>query len=137
VEFTGHFHPIAIHFPIALILAAVLAEFLVMCGAARFGEAARFCLRLGAPAGIVAAALGWAAGANFPAGDILSLHRWFGTVAAFVAVAALVAQELDLHYPTSGRHWTYRVLLLVTAALIGAAGHFGGILTHGPNNLAW
>ena len=124
----SHFHPLIIHFPIALLVAAFLAEFL-----ARFlpalkvtQSAASFCLGLGALSAVPSALLGWLLAENVShRADEVFNHRWLGTATATAAVFVWWAS----------RRWPKQRLLflLVLAGAIGATGHTGGGLSYGED----
>ncbi|MEZ6004437.1 MAG: c-type cytochrome domain-containing protein [Planctomycetota bacterium] len=122
-------HPLWIHFPLALIPAALLAQ--LLSGNRKrpaLHAAASFCLVLALLAGVPALASGWLHGAA-DAGDLtVERHRWLavGTVAA--AILALLF----------GPKPKARLLLLLLATGLGmAAGHFGGRLTYGADFFPW
>ncbi|PKP72115.1 MAG: hypothetical protein CVT83_01520, partial [Alphaproteobacteria bacterium HGW-Alphaproteobacteria-5] len=75
----GRFHPAAVHFPIAMLLGAALAELLSLrFESGFFHNAARFSLWLGALGALGAASLGWLYG-GFRVADeetLLTFHRW-------------------------------------------------------------
>jgi uncharacterized membrane protein len=131
----GKFHLLTLHFPIALLIAAAVAE----CGSLVRGgriptPTVRYLVLLGATSAVCAAALGWLhALSGFRAGTprLLTLHRWLGTTAGVWAVITAIYSEHDAHRGV--RTLTTRVLLLVGALLVGLTGHFGGILTHGAD----
>ncbi len=131
----GRFHLLLLHFPIALLLAAALAEGWSAWKRRREPlPAVRFCLVLGAAAAIPTAALGYlyalgGHGAGSP--GLLELHRWLGTAAAGWAVVAAVLSERDAHRGT--RTWPVRILILGGALLVGLAAHLGGLLAQGPD----
>ena len=134
----GRFHPMLVHFPIALLLAAAVAEALAMLtGASGLAAAARFCLWGGALGALVAAPLGWAnaaAVADSYVGfsvELLLYHRWIGIGTAVSAGLALGAsiRARRAGDPTWTR--TYRVLLFLSALLVSIAGHLGGSLIYG------
>ena len=143
IRFLGKFHPLAVHFPIALILAAVLAEvMLVVTHRRSFADAGRFAISTGALGAIAAIALGLAAAAH--AGysgqyaDTLALHRWLGIAAGAAAVLAAVFSALSRREQGGPRLvWVYRAALLVSAALVGVAGHLGATLVYGYDLLKW
>jgi mono/diheme cytochrome c family protein len=93
----GRFHILVIHFPIALLAAAALAE----ASAAWRGSwvpapAVRFCVLLGAAGALAAVALGWlhadVGGFGGSSTSILALHRWLGTTAGlWAATIALLS----------------------------------------------
>jgi mono/diheme cytochrome c family protein len=136
----GRFHIPAIHFPIALFLAAAAGE--LWCLLRRIREpwpTVRSCVLLGAAGSALAAALGWlhadfgGYGAGSPA--LLGLHRWLGTLGSCFAVAAAVASEIDSR--RRRRSLLFLLMLFAAALLVGAAGHLGGSLVHGDDFFAW
>jgi uncharacterized membrane protein/YHS domain-containing protein len=140
VRYVGKFHPLVVHFPIALILTALLAEILHMLRKRTFwGDAARWLIALGAMSAVAAATLGWmaATGAHYP-GDLartLWLHRWAG-----ISVAATATAASALSLCARGRvRWLfgYRISLFLAAAAVAVAGHLGATLIFGADYFAW
>jgi uncharacterized membrane protein len=132
LQLLGKLHVLIIHFPIALLMAAAIAESWWMWkGRWGMSPVVRYCVLLGAVAAVVAAALGWvhASFGGFGSGQTLWLHRWLGTAAGASAIAAALACELDVL--RSRRTALFRGILFLSAALVGAAGHFGGMLVYG------
>jgi uncharacterized membrane protein/YHS domain-containing protein len=142
VQFLGRFHPVAVHLPIGLLLAAALAEALfVWTHAEWLSGAARFTVLLGAASAIGAASLGWlnALSANYD-GDlaqVLEYHRWLGTGTAVLAVVVALLSELHRRRPAPVWRMAYRLALLLAAAAVGLTGHFGGTLVYGVGYLKW
>lgn len=130
----GKLHVLIVHFPIALLAAAALAESWRIW-ARRVGPSpvVRFCVLLGAAGAVAAAAAGWihasSGGFGAEAGGALALHRWLGTAAAAGALATAAACEWDVF--RGRRTVLFRGVLFASAALVGAAGHFGGMLVYG------
>ena len=84
VTWLGKFHPSSVSFPIALIIAALVAELLASAtGRPLFDHAGRFCVWFGAIGAVVAVTLGWRfAGLVLANGDaVMTTHRWLGTSA--------------------------------------------------------
>jgi len=142
VDYLGKLHPVVIHFPIALILAAAFSEILFMLIRKEgLRTAARLNLLLGMLGAAVAIAFGFAAAADvdYPAdyAKALAIHRVLGIAALVLAAAALAV--LRRLAPASQRMKTliYRLLLLTAAGLVSAAGHYGGMLVHGLDYLMW
>jgi hypothetical protein len=135
----GKFHLLVLHFPIALLAAAVAGELWgALRGAQGPSQVVRFCLCLGAAAAVPTVALGWlyaigGHGAKSP--GMLALHRWLGTVAGLWAVAAAVLGEWDAR--RGMRRWPVRVMVPVGALLVALAAHFGGALAHGATFFDW
>ena len=127
VHWVSHFHPLIVHFPVALLTAALLAELLFrIWPTGQSDRAANFCLALGALAALPSAGLGWLLAANttHPGFD-LDLHRWLGTSTAVLAIFVWWGT----------RRWPGKrlPLLLLVAAIVGATGHTGGTLSFGAD----
>ena len=142
VRFLGKFHPVVVHFPIALILAAALAEMLnMLTGRSLFGNAARYSVAIGALSTIFTVGFGWAAGAfaRYPGelARVLTLHRWLGTSAGVLILLTAILSETSRRKKTGGLRASYRITLFVAALLIGVVGHFGGTLVFGPEHYTW
>lgn len=135
----GKLHPAAVHFPIALLMGAALAELLsTRFKPEFFGNAARFCLWLGAFGALGAASLGWLYG-GFRLVDeetVLALHRWNGTAIALLALLALWLNETRVRAQPS-RKGMYRSTLFLTALLVGLNGYLGGFMVYGPEQHQW
>jgi len=139
----GRLHPMWVHFPIALLVAAALAELLTMrFGDPRFAFAARFTLWTGAIGALVAAALGWAdalAVADDYTGrsvKLLFYHRWAGTTTAAVALIALALCE-RFHRTSNPKHRRiYRLAVFTAVLLVTVTGHLGASLVFGWNYLS-
>lgn len=142
VRFAGRFHPVAVHFPIALLLSALAAMTLAgVWTGPRFVEAARVLVLIGAPMAVVATALGWAAGASasYPGelATVLATHRWLGTATSAGALTTLFTSERYWRHPVPRRRYVFLGALGLTAALVGLTGHFGGTLIHGTEHFSW
>jgi uncharacterized membrane protein len=132
----GRFHPLLVHFPIALILIAAIAELVAVT--TRFPEwhtVAVANVRAGAAFAVVAAGAGWllATSRIVEASLGLEWHRWLGVMAALATVVAAVTTR-DIDRP-SGPLWLYRIALFSAAALVAVAGHFGAVLVWGADFL--
>ena len=135
----GRLHLVVIHFPIALLLAAAAGEAWSTRGTRsrntdRWTPAreVHFCVVLGAAGAVVSAALGWlhaSGGGGVGMPMALELHRWLGTATAcWATFTAILSFREDRRGVRSG---SFRLALLVAAALVSMTGHFGGILVHG------
>lgn len=140
IAWLGKNHPMVVHFPIALLMAALLAEGLaVLTGREHFAWTGRYCAVLGGVAAVVAGVLGWFFG-GFQLTDgewVKTTHRWVGTSTALwgllVAVLAVVSGR------AGGERFRgrYRMGLVIGAGLVGTAGFFGGAWVYGIDHLAW
>jgi mono/diheme cytochrome c family protein/uncharacterized membrane protein len=131
----GALHVIAVHFPIALLIAAAGIEFWCMLlGNRSPTSAVRLCILLGAASAVVTASLGWIHASNgygLGMSHTLWLHRWIGTAAAAWAVGTALLSERDER--NGERSGWFRTWLLLGALLVAIEGHLGGILVHGDD----
>lgn len=138
LQLLGRLHPLVVHFPIALLIAAALAEFLRprRAGAAGGPSApALFCLVLGAASAVVAALSGWLFAAHDPPGmeAILFRHRWTGVA---VAVVASGTAWLALRWRSSEVFAApARVGMLISLGLVSYSAHLGGAMVYGEGFL--
>ena len=128
LQFIGNFHPLVVHFPIALILLLPILEL-----AARRSQwgflrpAAGFVLTLAMLAAFVAPALGWClARSGGYSGPLVTQHMLGGiSVAATIFICWLLR----------GRSVLYFVLLAAAVVLVSWTGYRGGQLAHGEDHL--
>jgi len=133
---TGRLHPLLVHFPIALLLIAALAE--VVSLAARspgWHLVAIANVRAGSAFAVASAAAGWllASSRMVEVSPTLDSHRWLGLIATVAAIATALS-TIGVDEKPGRRRW-YRIVLLWTAVLIVAAGHFGAVLVWGADFL--
>jgi mono/diheme cytochrome c family protein/uncharacterized membrane protein len=140
LRWIGRLHVMLIHFPIALLMAAAVGElWSVWRDSQALRTAVRFCVLLGAGAGVGAVTLGWlhadvgGYGAGSP--QILAQHRWLGTAAGLWAVGVALLSEVESRRGRRSR--LFRLLLCAGALLAGAAAHLGGTLVHGETFFDW
>jgi uncharacterized membrane protein len=133
---TGRLHPLLVHFPIALILIAAIAELIFLATRfPRWQTVAVANLRAGAAFAVASAGAGWllASSRIVEASPSLEWHRWLGLMAAVAAIAAaLMTVRID---PMERRQWPYRIALFSAAAIVAVAGHFGAVLVWGADFL--
>ena len=139
----GQFHPPSTHFPIALLIAALPAEFLWMLTRKdSWKTTVRFCVTLGALTAVITAVLGWCdapfstyAGAS---ASVLLWHRWVGTGTAVWALLAAVLSECSNRWGNPPRLAGYfRLTLVIGAVLVSLAGYLGASLIYGLNHFSW
>tara|TARA_R110001592_G_scaffold53152_2_gene163103 strand:- start:762 stop:1469 length:708 start_codon:yes stop_codon:yes gene_type:complete len=138
LDWIGKFHPLVVHFPIALILAAALAEALtLLTRKSHFRNGARYCLTLGALGAVVAALLGWASayGATYNESvasvSVLTIHRWLGTITAILSILTLWLSWKTTAGDGIASTRRYQISLFITALFVAFAGHFGAALVFG------
>ena len=130
----GRFHPVLVHFPIALVIAAAVAEAVALATAdQRWRTVAIVNLRAGALFALFTAIAGWRFASDMDASSLLEWHQWLGTIAAAAAAVAALATLATRRGFYERR--VYRVGVFAAGILMAAAGHFGGLLVWGANFL--
>lgn len=132
LKWIGNFHPVILHFPIALIITTGFAELLLLWKELPvFDHAARFMLMTGAltaiPTALLGLALGYTEDFQGPLEPFFWWHRLFGLVTVLLALATAYSRE---SHSTS-----YTFLLIVTILSLIITGYFGGSLSFGPETL--
>ncbi len=136
-QLLGRLHPMLVHFPIALLLVAVVMELFTL-GSFRhsFRPAIRFLVILGAVSALGSAGLGWLLAENEGmSGSTLDLHRIIGLSSAGLSAFLLALLRKSELNPSTTSIKTYRFFLFLTGIGIGVSGHFGAALTHGEDYL--
>jgi plastocyanin len=140
LRWLGNFHPPAVQFPVALMVAAAAAELLFLVnGRPFFDIASRYCVWVSALGAVIAGPLGWCAG-GFQFTDqswVIAVHRWLGTSADVLAVATLALSELSRRRQSRALRFWFRVFLSVVAVLLLVTGFFGGAITYGLGHYSW
>ncbi len=126
----GMLHPLLVHFPVALLLAAVPAEFLrIRRGPNESPSTTRFLVITGALGSLAAGVTGWIKaamdGGGYDGRD-LGWHKWTGV--AVTALALLLWLTAPAPNSSRARLTIFRIMLLATAAIVCATGHFGAVL---------
>lgn len=134
LQFLGHFHPIAVHLPIAVLILVPLFE---LAGRTRYFpnllSAVDFLLGVATCGAIGAVALGWClARSGSYSGSLVTQHMWGG-----VSVAALAWLSWFFHARSieSRPSLAYLVALIATVPLVTFTGYRGGQLSQGQNHL--
>jgi len=133
----GRLHLLLIHFPIALVLAATAAEGAATITAdVRWRTVAVHNLRAAAVLALMATIAGWrlALEPSMATSPLLEWHRWLGTIATGVTVAAALATSA-LFSRSAVDVWIYRIALFAAGALVPVAAHLGGLLVWGADFL--
>lgn len=130
----GVFHSVAVHFPIALILAAALAQVFVLAG--RFGsggDTVRFLVWTGAAGGVAAGLLGWAHSGPMAANEagVMLAHRYLGTALLFGLVGLAALGEWSRRTGNQLGALLFNIALFGSALALLLNGFLGGALAHG------
>ena len=142
LRWVGKLHPVSTHFPVGLMLAAVLAEGLAWWTRREtWLHTVRFLVAIAALSGLAAAGLGWV-NAYFSSyskevGALLWWHRWLGTATAVWAALCAVLAFIEACPEGSKARQRFRGALLLGAALVGASGFLGSALIYGLDHYAW
>jgi uncharacterized membrane protein len=137
IEFLGRLHPVALHFPLALLLVgAVAVVWNWFRGEEGVGEFAFHCIWIGAAMSLVAAVTGWFLAEEEAGEKGLELHRWFGVGSAAAAVALTAMASLSRTDARPGLLGMTRIFALVTAAGTAYAGHLGGEMVWGESEVS-
>lgn len=137
MAFIARLHPLLIHFPIALVIAAALAEVAAMVTAdEHWRTVAVGNVRAGSVFALLATITGWrlALAPEMEVSSLLEWHRWLGATAAGVTLAAALATG-GVRVRSALGVLMYRVALFAAGMLVAVTGHFGGLLVWGANFL--
>jgi uncharacterized membrane protein len=133
IEFIGRLHPLLVHLPIGfLVLLGIFEALTLRPRWEPLAAASRLISGLTFPASLAAIVCGWllAGAGNDYDSRLLWWHRWLGTGVGVASLLLIGLRRLGLLR-------VYRWTLAVTVALMAAASHFGGALTHGSDFLSW
>ena len=137
-RFLGRLHPLMVHFPIGLAIAAAGVEFVNILR--RRTEASPFAFTatgFAAVAACLAAWFGWlnADFENARLDNTLFIHRWLGVIAAGGLVLVFLTGWLGRSGTRLRALNGYRWGLVVCAILVGVGSHFGGSMVYGSGYL--
>jgi uncharacterized membrane protein len=129
-QFLGRFHPLAVHFPIALVL---LVPVLELTGRSRRFPNLRgsvdFIWILATISGTAAAFLGWClARSGAYSGRLVTQHMWGGALVAAACWLCWMLHQRALHL-------AYTLALITSVGLMSWTGYRGGQLVQGENHL--
>lgn len=137
-QFLGRLHPLAVHFPVGLLVFAAFLELLTL---KNFDGKLRPGIHMLITAGAISAGLSVVFGLLLAQdGDygeeLLSLHQWIGITSFVLGLGTWylhgkAAKDIQLKNIRP-----YRLLLVLSAAGIAIAGHYGASLTHGKDYLS-
>lgn len=128
----GRFHPVVLHFPIALILLVGLFELMMAMRPGRWMFPVKLILFLGASTAVVAATSGFLLmRAQAVEGDLVERHLWAGLAVAVLSVLTLALRLAPGWEADNARGRVYRGALAALCTVVVLAGHFGATLTHG------
>src|SRR5215470_13455090 len=132
LQFIGRFHPLLVHFPIALFLLVPILE--IVGRSARFAYlhlSINFVLSLATLGASTAAILGWCLGRSGGySGSLITQHMWGGILLSIICwlcwLLRTQLRELGV---------TYAIALTLGVGLVAWTGYRGGQLSLGRNHL--
>jgi uncharacterized membrane protein len=131
-SFLGRLHPMIVHFPIGLLLVALLMEFIAWRRkSTNFQSAIRVLVFAGAISAVATVVFGLLLFNNndYEISDTLAVHQWTGIATMVLGIVTALA-----YWKLSAR--VQKTLLTLTAAGVTMAGHYGAYLTHGEDYLS-
>jgi uncharacterized membrane protein/mono/diheme cytochrome c family protein len=142
LRWVGKLHPVSTHFPVGLMMAAVLAEALAWWTRRdSWLQTVRFLVIIAALGGLGAAGLGWVnayfSSYNKEVGALLWWHRWLGTGTAVWAGICAVLVIIDTCAEGTKSRQRFRGALLLGAALVGISGFLGSALIYGLDHYSF
>ncbi|MCW3109093.1 MAG: hypothetical protein JWQ09_3599 [Segetibacter sp.] len=137
-NFLGRLHPLAVHFPVSLLLFAAILELLTLKNFnSKLRPGINILLASGVVTAIISVVLGLLLARNGDYGkDTLNIHQWTG-----IATAGLGGISLFFLFKISKKNQfnlikPYRAILLLAGIGVCVAGHFGASLTHGNDYIS-
>lgn len=131
----GRLHPLILHFPIVLIILALVFELLNRFYSVKTGENTLMVILIAAAvSSLVSVAAGFFLFASGEySGSLMERHFWSGAItgaAIFITLALFL-----VHRYTSRYYYGYLGALLISNASVAYASHLGGSITHGQDYL--
>ncbi len=136
-QFLGRLHPLIVHFPIGLLIVALLLELIAI---RRRSHDLRPAINIVLATGAICAVLSVIFGLLLEtqdqySGDILDLHKWSGLATLLFAVVATFLHVRLVRNQAWQKLFLYRGILVLTVVCLSIAGHLGASLTHGSDFL--
>ncbi len=135
LHFIGRFHPLVLHLPIGFLLMAAILEWVQRRSPQNSMQAAVGVALLATMiSAITAAVFGyWLSLEDGYSGELLDWHKWLGIG---FAISTIILYRLHQIRSTNPAQKSYFLPALgVSLFLMSAAGHYGGMLTHGTDYL--
>jgi uncharacterized membrane protein len=134
--FIGRLHPLILHFPIVLIILALLFELAGRYYRLRIGENIMMVILVAAAlsglTSVVAGYLLFSSGEY--SGRLIERHLWAGVITGLCIFFTLAF--FFLHRQTARFYYPYFAALLLTNLAVGYTSHLGGSITHGQDYLS-
>lgn len=139
--FQGFLHPATVHFPIALLLFGAAFVVLGWKWPAVGTQIPMACLLVGALMAIASTAMGWSFAVEKGYGSWTKVdmdsevfwHRWSGVIVSVTSTVLAIIAIRGWKSQSAKAERTWKIGLLVVAAMVGAVGHQGGEMTYGED----
>ncbi|WP_372369650.1 DUF2231 domain-containing protein [Candidatus Uabimicrobium sp. HlEnr_7] len=135
ISFLGKLHPIAVHFPIALFFAALIAKALSAAYKKELQSTIYYCLNFAAVSSIIALVLGWCAYLSSVYKNeletVANIHKIMGTLTAILIMTTAL---FEMNNSKSKITWLF---FITTALAIGVTGFLGTSLIFGLGHYNW
>ena len=131
-----HLHAMAVHFPIALLLAGFFSEILSLITKKKFfSDAAFYLLLLGGIGAVIAYFAGQSAGAGMEEGDLANAMDLHEQAATFALILTILTTGFYLlkHFKDLTQKWVKALciaLFTLTVGAIARTGYLGGQLVY-------
>lgn len=134
--FLGRLHPLILHFPIVLIILALLFELASRYYRLRIGENIMMVILMAAAlSALVSIGAGYLLFSSGEySGKLIERHLWAGVITGLCIFFTL--GFFLLHRQTARFYYPYFGALLLTNAAVGYTSHLGGSITHGQDYLS-
>jgi len=131
----GKYHPLLVHFPIALFLTAAFAQVLNMrTKEGAYDKTVSLLVWCGAIGALVAGLLGWAHSGPVQTGEnsVMSSHRWIGTLLLVGGIVlAYIMTKAASKDGGIRKNMIFNILLFGFAIAVAVQSFLGGALAHG------
>jgi len=131
----GKYHPLVVHFPIALFITAAFGQFLsIRSREEKYTNAVKLLVWTGALGALAAGTLGWMHSGPVQVNEnaVMSTHRWLGTaIAIFGLIIVYVMKKAAAKEGGLPKDLVFNVMIFAMAAAVSLNGFLGGALAHG------
>lgn len=137
-QLLGRLHPLAVHFPVSLLLVAGLMELTTLKNYhSNLRSGIYILVLIGAISAVLSVVFGWLlADLESYGGETLALHRWTGLATAILSTLTFIFIYLIKKHDRRRLIIPYRTVLLASVIGITVAGHLGASITHGEDFLS-
>jgi uncharacterized membrane protein/mono/diheme cytochrome c family protein len=136
-QFLGRLHPLVVHFPISLLVVALVLEFFTFNKKnPELRPGISLLLIIGAISAVAAVIFGLLLKTQDQySGTLLSIHQWSGIATMVFSFATFLLHRAMIRESKAHLLKTYRAILIFTVLSVSIAGHYGASLTHGSDFL--